>query len=289
MTTKFGFVSTYPPTLCGLATFTAALRGAMTHGTVTKAGDVVRLLDVPQPPSSDPAVSATWWPVIPPVRCMRPELLEHSDVVIVQHEYGVYGGRDGDEVLMLLEALTVPTVVVLHTVLSSPTPHQSAVLEEVAAAGRRGGHHDRRRPRDRLADGYAVDMRKVSVIPHGAPPVRVNHAPLFRSATADRAHLGPDRPRQGHRVGHRGDGLAARLVRHRATSSPARPTRRCCCSEGEAYREPAPRQVARLGLARHGDLGRPLPRPGGPGRTGRLGRRRAAAVRLDRPGHLRAC
>src|SRR5258708_12061192 len=48
MSTRFGFVSTFPPTQCGLATFTAALRGALLHAT-TDEGWVVRLIDAPAP------------------------------------------------------------------------------------------------------------------------------------------------------------------------------------------------------------------------------------------------
>ncbi|HEY5049770.1 MAG TPA: hypothetical protein VII50_02635, partial [Acidothermaceae bacterium] len=48
MTTRFGFVSTYPPTICGLATFTSSLFNEL----VTSAGNeghVIRLVETPQP------------------------------------------------------------------------------------------------------------------------------------------------------------------------------------------------------------------------------------------------
>ena len=57
--------------------------------------------------------------------------LDECDVAIVQHEYGIYGGPDGDEIIPLLRSLTTPAIVVLHTVLTAPTPHQRAVLDTV--------------------------------------------------------------------------------------------------------------------------------------------------------------
>ena len=53
------------------------------------------------------------------------------DVVLLQHEYGIFGGRDGDYVASLAEELSQPLVVTLHTVLSEPTPHQAEVLAAV--------------------------------------------------------------------------------------------------------------------------------------------------------------
>ena len=50
------------------------------------------------------------------------------DVVLLQHEYGIFGGRDGEYVLSFAEELEQPLVVTLHTVLSEPTPHQLRVL-----------------------------------------------------------------------------------------------------------------------------------------------------------------
>ncbi len=69
--------------------------------------------------------------------------------------------------LPLLRRLTVPSIVVLHTVLSQPSPRQKYVLEQiVAAAGAVVTMTDT--ARDRLLVGYVVDPAKVTVIPHGA-------------------------------------------------------------------------------------------------------------------------
>jgi len=61
------------------------------------------------------------------------ELLNASDIVVVQHEYGIYGGVDGDEVVDIIGGLRIPSIVVAHTVLKDPTPHQRSVLEAIAA------------------------------------------------------------------------------------------------------------------------------------------------------------
>ena len=61
--------------------------------------------------------------------------LNAFDVVVVQHEYGIYDGPDGDSVVDVLERLTVPSIVVLHTVLVDPTRHQREVLERGGADG----------------------------------------------------------------------------------------------------------------------------------------------------------
>src|ERR1700731_104190 len=127
MSTRFGFVSTFPPTQCGLATFTAALRGALLHST-TDEGWVVRLVDSPALQPSDEVVAEL---IIDDSASLRRAAaqLNLCDVAIMQHEYGIYGGADGSEILHLLDQVWVPCVVVLHTVLTVPTPPQRPVLE----------------------------------------------------------------------------------------------------------------------------------------------------------------
>jgi polysaccharide biosynthesis protein PslF len=179
MTTRFGFVSTFPPTQCGLASFTAALRGALLHSTSDE-GWVVGLVDAPALPLGDEVVAHLVAGDSASLNHAAAQL-NLCDVAIVQHEYGVYGGDDGSEVLHLLDQLRVPCVVVLHTVLIDPTPHQRHVLESVIAKADAVVTMTMT-ARERLATGYAADMTKVCIIAHGAPALQTTMAePAFRT------------------------------------------------------------------------------------------------------------
>ncbi|MBL7494433.1 glycosyltransferase, partial [Frankia sp. AgW1.1] len=185
MPLHYGFLGTYPPTQCGLATFTAALRAHLTAVVPGASSGVVRLLDAPVastrglPPAPPPGVIGDLVAGTSGGPAEAARLLNRFDVVLVQHEYGVYGGRDGAEVVEVLRRLEVPAIVVLHTVLTRPTTHQRQVLEQVAAAARAVVVMTET-ARVRLATGYRVDQRRVSVIPHGAAG---DHRPAPARAT----------------------------------------------------------------------------------------------------------
>jgi glycosyltransferase involved in cell wall biosynthesis len=168
VTIRYGFLSTHPPTRCGLAGFNAALAA---HLDPDRAGGIVRVMGGDDDPASGPGVVHTWLSTSPGGRDAGADVLNTFDVAVVQHEFGIYPGRDGAEVLEVLRRLTVPSLVVLHTVLSNPTPGQKSLLEQiVAAAGAvvtlTGAAHDR------LIVGYRVDPAKITVIPHGASGYR---------------------------------------------------------------------------------------------------------------------
>ena len=168
--THFGFLSTYPPTRCGLATFTDSLATALV-GPGDHDASIVRVLDelqlrAPGPENRRARVIAHLIANDPVSMVAGMRALDGADVVIVQHEYGIYGGRDGDEVVEMLRRLTVPSVVVLHTVLVSPSDHQREILNDVCElAGAVVVMTDG--ALDILTAGYSVDLAKVHVIPHG--------------------------------------------------------------------------------------------------------------------------
>ena len=231
MAISFGMLSTYPPTQCGLATFSQAL---VTHldGSGADVG-IVRIVDSPQP--AEPRV--THQLVIGERGAARraAHALNLHDVAIIQHEYGIFGGRDGADVLDVLAEVCVPVISVLHTVLTTPSPNQRRVLAGVVAASSVVVTMTQT-ARQRLLDGWDVDPGKVMVIAHGAEDNRapeLGHDDMTRwedeggsrddSPRADIARcrhrpcrprreathhpdLGPARAGEGHRVGDPGDG-----------------------------------------------------------------------------------
>ena len=73
-------------------------------------------------------------------------VLDSYDVAIVQHEFGIFGGPDGADVLDVVSTLTVPVVSVLHTVLTHPTANQHRVMAEPVRGLVRPRHDDRDAP-----------------------------------------------------------------------------------------------------------------------------------------------
>ncbi len=169
MGTKFGFVSTYPPTHCGIATFSSSLITAI-QSVGNHRTSVIRLIDADnQETSRIPAseVVAVMKAGDPSSLANAVDLLNELDVAIIQHEFGIYGGPDGDEILTLLRSLRIPTIVILHTVLAHPTESQRAIFVEMCSLASAVVTMSKS-AREQMVANYLIDPRKIYAIPHGA-------------------------------------------------------------------------------------------------------------------------
>lgn len=181
MTPQIGFVSTYQPTNCGIATFSSSLMSAINVGN-SYATKVVRLVEKrEQQDLSAPEVIATM--VAGDARSIEraATALNNLDVALIQHEFGIYGGEDGAEVLTLVSKLVVPTIVVLHTVLSAPSAHQRSII--VALCDRAAAVVVMSKvARNRLIANGSIDASKIFLIHHGARRILTHsfHSPLER-------------------------------------------------------------------------------------------------------------
>ncbi len=90
------------------------------------------------------------------------------DVVSIQHEYGIWGGRDGANVLDFLRALRTPVVSTLHTVLQRPTASQRRILSELVHASASTVVMSTSAA-ELLTRSYGTDPDHVEVVPHGVP------------------------------------------------------------------------------------------------------------------------
>lgn len=160
-----GILSTYPPTACGLATFSAALVAGLSRTGVidigiVSVGDGDHLTDIP-------LVVGQLMPRDALSISRVAQILNRYDLVIIQHEYGIYGGDDGDEVLEVMRRLQVPTIVTLHTVPLQPSAHQKKILESVVNESSAAVTMTAI-ARQRLLSVYDVQPSRVVTIPHGA-------------------------------------------------------------------------------------------------------------------------
>jgi glycosyltransferase involved in cell wall biosynthesis len=90
------------------------------------------------------------------------------DVVSVQHEYGIFGGKAGSHVLTLLRQLRMPIVTTLHTILAEPSLTQRPVLDELLRLSERlvvMSEH----AAELLRQVHLVPNSKIDLIPHGIP------------------------------------------------------------------------------------------------------------------------
>jgi polysaccharide biosynthesis protein PslF len=163
---RVGMVSTYPPTRCGIATFAFSLVEALSSSEPALDLQVVRLLPDSAQRISRGAVVMEIDPNSSVSLRAAARHLSGSDVAILQHEFGIYGGDEGESVLDLVSSITTPRIVVLHTVLPKPTRHQAAIIRALAAEARlvvlcQSASH-------LLEREYSISTDSVMVVPHGA-------------------------------------------------------------------------------------------------------------------------
>ncbi len=169
---RIAFVGNYMPRRCGIATFTTDLCEAVA---AEREGTTCIAL-----PVNDTAEGYEY-----PAR-VRFELTEKDinsyrraadflninnvDLVCLQHEYGIFGGRAGSHILALLRELRMPTVTTLHTILAEPDADQRSVLKDIADLSDRLVVMSER-AKVFLKEIYQIPENKVDMIPHGIPDV----------------------------------------------------------------------------------------------------------------------
>jgi glycosyltransferase involved in cell wall biosynthesis len=183
-------VSTYPPRRCGIAQFAADLRAALA-GAVPQWTVTVCAVD---------RDGLSYGPeVVEVIRQDCPDdyhraalnlAARGTDLVVIQHEYGIFGGPDGSDILDLARALTthgVPYVVTLHTVLAEPSSRQATTLAELCDGAAYVTGFTPTAQRLAALTGVA-DPDRFVVVPHGAPAVlraRPDMLPPIRPAVRD--------------------------------------------------------------------------------------------------------
>jgi glycosyltransferase involved in cell wall biosynthesis len=190
---RTAIVSTYPPRACGIGTFAADVRAALLGVDGIDRVEKVVVVNDPTRPQR-PGLVATIAQAVRGdyVRAARILGRLDVDVVLLQHEYGIFGGADGEYVLSLAEDLSQPFVVTLHTVLSEPTPHQAKVLTALCRQAELVIVMTETAKRLLVAGGTCPED-KMRVVPHGAPTLLARRAAAHALVLAGRSPAEDDR------------------------------------------------------------------------------------------------
>jgi glycosyltransferase involved in cell wall biosynthesis len=167
---RVAFVGNYLPRRCGIATFTHDLHRAASKARPDLETCVVAMTDTGRTYDYPPSLRFEIHEETIGEYINAAEFLNSArfDVVSLQHEYGIFGGEAGGNVVELLSRLEMPVVTTLHTVLAKPTAKQHDVMDRIIDTSAKVVVMSEK-GREFLRSVHDVPARKIEVIPHGIP------------------------------------------------------------------------------------------------------------------------
>jgi glycosyltransferase involved in cell wall biosynthesis len=172
---RFATLGNHLPRHCGIATFTTHLTDALVEQLPGADGFVVAMNDAGRRHAYPSRVRFEIGEGDLSAYRRAADFLNVNqvDVLSVQHEYGIFGGKAGAHLLELLRALRMPIVTTLHTILSKPNPAQRLVLEELARLSERLIVMSQSGT-ELLKQVHGIPADQIDLIPHGIPRVPVD-------------------------------------------------------------------------------------------------------------------
>ncbi|WP_194953514.1 glycosyltransferase family 4 protein [Sphingopyxis solisilvae] len=168
--TRLALVGGFLPRRCGIATFTTDIHAALKLAVPGLAVDVYAMTPAPEAIAFDPEICSTITEGDADSFADAARRIEASgaDVIWLQHEFGLFGGFAGDMIFELVDRISAPLVVTLHTVLAEPDADQMRVMQRLIGSASKLIVMSEC-SRILLKSIYCADDEQIVVIPHGVP------------------------------------------------------------------------------------------------------------------------
>lgn len=184
------FISSYIPRKCGLATFTKDLTSALNDLNSESLAEIIAI-------NAGEAELKYPWEVKYKIYQQRldsyyqaAEYVNQSsaDVVCLEHEFGLFGGEQGEYIFAFLRNINKPIITTFHTILAEPNEMQRSILQRL---GELSACVVAMIPdaRERLERDYNIDRDKVVIIHHGVSNLEKAQKCAKKSGWQDRKVL----------------------------------------------------------------------------------------------------
>jgi glycosyltransferase involved in cell wall biosynthesis len=181
--TRLALVGGFLPRRCGIATFTTDIHASLRLAVPDHAIDIYAMTPAVDAIAFDPSICSTITEGDAKSFVDAARRIETSgaDVIWLQHEFGLFGGLAGDMIFELVDRVSAPLIVTLHTVLADPDADQMRVMQKlIGSASKLVVMSDC--SRILLKTLYAVDDEQIAMIPHGVPDRPFGRTESFKAA-----------------------------------------------------------------------------------------------------------
>lgn len=178
---KIAVIGNYSPRQCGIATFTTDLSQSIAKELKSEKNLInIAMDDIPEGYNYPSQVKFRIRENVQSDYFWAADYLNANqyDAVILQHEYGIFGGEDGSHILHMLKYLKMPVITNLHTVLENPSNGQRKVMKGIAK------YSDKllvmsKKAFNILVEVYDIDREMISFIPHGVPDAHFKNPGVY--------------------------------------------------------------------------------------------------------------
>ncbi len=166
------YISSYVPRKCGIATYTKDLTTAINLINPYSKAEIIALIR-PDDKIDYPAevkFKINQFKIDSYIRAAQHINKSKADVVVLEHEFGLYGGEFGEYIIKLLELLNKPLIITTHTIPDDPGKGYGQVLKDVIKFSEKVIVM---MPESiqKLIKKYDCPKEKIEIIPHGVPDI----------------------------------------------------------------------------------------------------------------------
>ena len=187
------YISSYIPRKCGIATYTKDLTEAINRINPNCKIEIFALVKPEDKINYGPEVKfkINQYKIDPYIEAAGNIDKSNADIVVLEHEFGLYSGEYGEYIIKLIELVKKPLIVTAHTIPDDASKGYGLVLKDLIKYAEKVIIM-MPQSMEKLVKEYNYPKDKIEIIPHGVPdiPLETNYKYKNKKGLEDRLIVG---------------------------------------------------------------------------------------------------